>query len=150
MSKKNKTRVFAENNMLLWICLISSALFLGLYALIDIFVENYPTWLGLVLFGAIALFMLVVYIVYKKKLRLTETAALSLYTDKIVIGESTLSFDEISSFAVLGRNKLNLYYNKKVYQIRGGKRFNALKYVNIFQRYNNVKKGEENVEFLGL
>ena len=89
-------------------------------------------------------------IVYKKKLRLAETATLSLYTDKIVIGESTLSFDEISSFAVLGRNKLNLYYNKKVYQIRGGKRFNALKYVNIFHRYNNVKKGEENVEFLGL
>ena len=89
-------------------------------------------------------------IVYKKKLRLTENAILSLYTDKIVIGESTLSFDEISSFAVLGRNKLNLYYNKKVYQIRGDKRFNALKYVNIFQRYNNVKKGEENVEFLGL
>ena len=89
-------------------------------------------------------------IVYKKKIRLTESATLSLYTDKIVIGESTLSFDEISSFAVLGRNKLNLYYNKKVYQIRGGKRFNALKYVNIFHRYNNVKKGEENVEFLGL
>ena len=73
MSKKNKTRVFAENNMLLWICLISSALFLGLYALIDIFVENYPTWLGLVLFGAIALFMLVVYIVYKKKLEQEES-----------------------------------------------------------------------------
>lgn len=73
MSKKNKTRVFAENNMLLWICLISSALFLGLYALIDIFVENYPMWLGLVLFGAIALFMLVVYIVYKKKLEQEES-----------------------------------------------------------------------------
>jgi len=89
-------------------------------------------------------------IVYKKKIRLTETATLSLYTDKIVIGESTLSFDEISSFAVLGRNKLNLYYNKKVYQIRGDKRFNALKYVNIFHRYNNLKKGEDHVEFLGL
>ena len=73
MSKKNKTRVFAGNNMLLWICLISSALFLGLYALIDIFAEHYPMWLGPVLFGVIALFMLVVYIVYKKKLEEEES-----------------------------------------------------------------------------
>lgn len=89
-------------------------------------------------------------IVYKKKVMLAEKADIALYSDKMVIGESVLPFDEISSFAVLGRNKLNLYYNKKVYQIKGGKRFNALKYLNLFHRYNNVRKGEENVEFLGL
>ena len=89
-------------------------------------------------------------IVYKKKVKLAKSVGIELYSDKVVIGGSTLPFDEISSFAVLGRNKLNLYYNKKVYQIKGGKRFNALKYLNLFHRYNNVKKGEENVEFLGL
>ena len=89
-------------------------------------------------------------IVYKKKVMLAEKADIALYSDKMVIDESVLPFDEISSFAVLGRNKLNLYYNKKVYQIKGGKRFNALKYLNLFHRYNNVRKGEENVEFLGL
>ena len=67
MSKKNNSRVFTENNMLLWICLLSSAVFFGLYAIVDIFVDNYPIWLGPVLFAADALFIAVVYITYKKK-----------------------------------------------------------------------------------
>ena len=53
--------------MLLWICLLSSAVFFGLYAIVDIFVDNYPIWLGPVLFAADALFIAVVYITYKKK-----------------------------------------------------------------------------------
>lgn len=53
--------------MLLWICLLSSAVFFGLYAIVDIFVDNYPIWLGPVLFAADALFITVVYITYKKK-----------------------------------------------------------------------------------
>ena len=89
-------------------------------------------------------------IVYKKKLQLADSVTIELYGDRIVIGDSVLPFDEISSFAVLGRNKLNFYYDKKVYQLKGGKRFNALKYLNLFHRYNNVKKGEPDVEFLGL
>lgn len=53
--------------MLLWICLLSSAVFFGLYAIVDIFVDNYPIWLGPVLFAADALFIAVVYITHKKK-----------------------------------------------------------------------------------
>lgn len=68
MSKNNKNnRVFTETNMLLWICLISSAVFIGLYAMVDIFVESYPFWLGIALFVADLLFILITYIVYKKK-----------------------------------------------------------------------------------
>ena len=67
MSKKNNSRVFTENNMLLWICLLSSAVFFGLYAIVDIFVDNYPIWLGPILFAADALFIAVVYITHKKK-----------------------------------------------------------------------------------
>ena len=68
MSKNNKNnRVFKETNLLLWICLLSSAIFIGLFAMIDIFVEEYPFWIGLVLFGVDVLFILVTYIVYKKK-----------------------------------------------------------------------------------
>lgn len=67
MSKKNNNRVFTENNMLLWICLLSSAVFFGLYAIVDIFVDNYPIWLGPILFAADALFIAVVYITHKKK-----------------------------------------------------------------------------------
>lgn len=67
MRKKNTNRVFTESNMLLWICLLSSAVFIGLFAMIDIFVESYPIWLGILLFAVDAVFIAVVYIVYKKK-----------------------------------------------------------------------------------
>ena len=67
MSKKNNSRVFTENNMLLWICLLSSVIFFGLYAAVDIFVDNYPMWLGPVLFIADAMLILAVLIAYKRK-----------------------------------------------------------------------------------
>ena len=50
---------------------------------------------------------------------------------------------------VLGRNKINVYYQDKVYQIKGDKRMNALKYVNLFNRYKNIVGGASD-EFLGL
>ncbi len=56
--------------MLLWICLISSAIFIGLYAIINIFVPDYPKWLGIVLFAADVVFIIVVYAVYKSKSRM--------------------------------------------------------------------------------
>ena len=59
-------------------------------------------------------------------------------------------FDDISSLAVLGKNKLNIYLGKRVFQLKGDKRFNALKYVHVFYRYKQILKGEENGEFLGL
>ena len=51
---------------------------------------------------------------------------------------------------VLGRNKLNLYIGDKVYQCKGNKRFNALKYVHIYHRYKNIKEGNSDGKFLGL
>jgi len=38
----------------------------------------------------------------------------------------------------------------KIYQIKGGKRFNALKYVHIYHRYKNIVKGDQDGKFLGL
>lgn len=68
MSKENNNnRVFTENNMLLWICLLSSTVFIGLFALIDFFIADYPKWLGFVLFGVNVLFITIVLLVYKKK-----------------------------------------------------------------------------------
>ena len=92
---------------------------------------------------------------YKKKIRLKEDAVISLFGDKIVIGEGAdalvLPFAEISAVAVLGKNKLNVYFEKHIFQIKSDKRFNALKYVNFYFRYKNVEKGEENgCEFLGI
>lgn len=68
MSKNDKdNRVFTETNTPLWICLLSSAIFIGLYAMIDLFVEDYPSWLGLLLFVFNMLFIIVTYVVYKKR-----------------------------------------------------------------------------------
>ncbi len=94
-------------------------------------------------------------IVYKKKFPLRESAAISLYGDRIVIDEGSedkqvFPFDAVSAVSVLGRNKLNIYYESKVYQFKSGKRFNALKYVNIYFRYKNITTGDENGKFLGL
>ena len=91
---------------------------------------------------------------YKKKNLIAENAEIALYGDRVEINYENESlicdFEDVASAAVLGRNKLNLYHEGKAYQIKGSKRFNALKYVQIYHRYKNVKKGDPNVKFLGL
>ena len=94
-------------------------------------------------------------IVYKKKVLREKNARISLYGDRIVVKEnesSTLefTFDEIGAVTILGKNKLNIYTDDNVYQIKGSKRFNALKYVHIYNRYLNIKSGNENEVFLGM
>ena len=94
-------------------------------------------------------------VVYKEKRLLRENAAISLYGDRIVIDEGqenalTLPFEQVLAISVLGRNKLNVYHGDNVYQLKGSKRFNALKYVNICFRYKNISRGNENGKFLGL
>lgn len=88
-------------------------------------------------------------LVYRRKNVLLPRAQIALYGDRVVIDrELVLPFAEIYGAAVLGRNKLNIYHKDRIYQIKGGKRFNALKYVNIYHRCRN--RGEDNGEFLGL
>lgn len=93
-------------------------------------------------------------IVYKHKKLLEKNAAICLFGNRIVIsrphGELILPFDKISVISVLGRNKLNIYIDDKIYQFKGGKRFNALKYVNIYYHCKSVKEGQTDGEFLGL
>lgn len=93
-------------------------------------------------------------IINKKKVPFKSNADVSLYGDKIIFDEGELDeleldFGNISALSVLGRNKANIYYGDKVYQLKGDKRFNALKYVHIYYRHKNIIKGE-NVQFLGL
>ena len=84
---------------------------------------------------------------------IAENVAIRLYGDKVAIdfpdGEQVFDFEE-SNLTVLGRNKLNIYHKDKIYQIKGDKRFNALKFVQISHRCQNIRKGQENVKFLGL
>ena len=93
-------------------------------------------------------------IVYKNKKLLHKAAQISLYGDRIVIeaeGETyKFDFEQLGAVTVLGKNKLNIYIKEKLYQIKGSKRFNALKYVNIFHRALNIRKGLESEKFLGI
>ena len=94
-------------------------------------------------------------IVYKEKKLLREDGEIALYGDRVVIDEGTenqmvLPFADIMAMSVLGKNKLNIYFGDHVYQFKSHKRFNALKYVNIYFRYKNITRGEENAKFLGL
>ena len=91
----------------------------------------------------------------KKKELLAENATLRLYGDRITVNEGqadamTFPFGELSAMAVLGKNKVNLYYGKSLYQFKSDPHFNGLKYVNFYYRYKNVTGGDPNGEFLGL
>ncbi len=87
---------------------------------------------------------------YKKKRLIKTNVNFIAYTNKFILNEETLLFEDISAISVLGKNKLNIYHKEKVYQIKSNKRFNALKYVNILYKYKNFIKGETNGKFLGL
>lgn len=94
-------------------------------------------------------------IVYQKKNILRQEARITLYGDRIIVDEGSerelrFPFEEISAVSVLGRNKLNIYHDKRIYQLKGDKRFNALKYVNIYYRSKNIDRGDGKGKFLGL
>lgn len=94
-------------------------------------------------------------ILYKRKKLLRSEIQLSLYGNRMVVDEGMedellLPFEEVSAVVVLGRNKLNVYHNERVYQFKGDKHFNALKYVHLYFRHKNICKGDANGKFLGL
>ncbi len=93
-------------------------------------------------------------IVYDRKVPLCKDAEITLCGNKITAhGEGVdleFPFDEATAVTVLGKNKANIYHGGKIYQLKGSKRFNALKYVHIYHRYKNIIKGDKNEQFLGL
>ena len=86
----------------------------------------------------------------KYKELLKEEAKVCLYGDRITIDDRLFFFDSISAVSVLGKNKLNIYEGKEIFQLKGDKRFNALKYVNFYHRYKNMRTGDQNGQFLGF
>lgn len=61
-----------------------------------------------------------------------------------------IPFADASAITVLGRNLLDIYCSDAVYQLKSDERFNALKFVHFYNRWNNIKKGYSNEQFLGL
>ena len=88
--------------------------------------------------------------VYKYKELLKESAQVCLYHDRITVDDRVFPFDSVGAVVVLGKNKLNIYDGNEILQLKGSKRFNALKYVNFFHKYKNQKSGDTNGKFLGL
>lgn len=88
-----------------------------------------------------------------KKYPIADLAVARLYGDKITVETQDSSFEfpfeKVSTVSVLGKNKVNVYFDGKVYQLKGDKRFNGVKYVQICYRAKNALKGGED-EFLGL
>jgi hypothetical protein len=90
---------------------------------------------------------------YQKKVIIDEEARVYLYGDKIKIvtkeEERVHAFDDIRVVTVLGRNKLNFYLGERVFQLKGSERFCAVKFMNIYFRYKNIKENN-NGKFLGI
>jgi len=94
-------------------------------------------------------------ILYKTKKLLYPNAEIRLFGDRIEItpeAEGTLicPFSEISSLTILGKNKINIYHGQNIYQLKGDKHFNALKYLNLHTRSENIMKGHPEETFLGI
>ncbi|MBO5363421.1 MAG: 1-acyl-sn-glycerol-3-phosphate acyltransferase [Clostridia bacterium] len=93
-------------------------------------------------------------ILYKKKKTLQKNVTLSIFNGRFEIdfdkSKETLPFERLSAVTVLGKNKLNLYFDKKVWQFKGDKSMNALKFANLFYHYKNVQAGDPHGQFLGL
>ena len=90
---------------------------------------------------------------YQGKTLLGKGVKLALYGDRIEMTgsvEKCIRFAETDTITILGKNKLNIYHENMVYQIQSDKRFNALKYINLFHRYKNITTEGKNGNFLGM
>ena len=81
---------------------------------------------------------------------LHKEAQLCLYGDKITINGQIYTFAELGAITLLGKNKLNVYTGNEILQLKGCKRFNGLKYVHFYHRYQNIRAGGQHDKFLGL
>lgn len=88
--------------------------------------------------------------VYQYKELLKEASVVRLYGDRITVDDLVFPFETLGAVVVLGKNKVNLYFENEVLQLKGDKRFNALKYVNFFHKFKNTKSGDTHGKFLGL
>lgn len=93
--------------------------------------------------------------VYKNKKKIANKAKMELFGNRIVLsmGDDVreLRFDKsFEGCAVLGRNKFNISYDDFVYQFKGDKRFNAVKYINFYYKYKTEIGENKNDDFLGL
>ena len=89
-----------------------------------------------------------------KKVIVDKDATLMAYSDRFVVAtdkeDFVFKYSDINSATVLGRNKMNIYVKQNIYQFRGSKHFNALKYLQLYYKTINEEKGELCGKYLGL
>ena len=93
-------------------------------------------------------------IVYKRKRLISKAVQASLYGNRIVLDDRNVhmdfEFSKLQAVTVLGKNKINIYTGTQVFQLKGDKHFNALRYVNFFYRWTNMNTEDGHGKFLGL
>ena len=96
-------------------------------------------------------------IVYKKKITVSKCAKIAAYSDRLTVSdgnaEMTFRYEDIKGAGAVGRNKMNFYVGDKLYQlksVKGDKRLCTLKYMNIYYHAENIRKGDNDEQFLGL
>ncbi len=96
-------------------------------------------------------------VIYSHKEPIAEEATLSVYADRFTVAFDgqllTYPFAEITAATALGRNKLNIYTDGRIFQVHGDKRFCVLKYLNLYYHAVSDKSAAEGAtyaEFLGL
>ena len=65
------------------------------------------------------------------------------------MSKKVFEFDNIEAVTLLGKKKMNIYYNNETYQVFGDKKLNLLKYMHLHYIIKNKGK-EDDYEFLGL
>ena len=89
---------------------------------------------------------------YKSKQKICS-GLLKMYKDRfeVISNDKTyvFEFNKIEAVTLLGKKKMNFYYENKTYQVFKGKRINLLKYLHLFYILKN-KKEDKDSEFLGL
>ena len=86
---------------------------------------------------------------YKYKTLLNKQVTVRLYGDRITVDDMVFPF-ETDAVVILGKNKINLYHENDLFQLKGSKRFNGLKYLNFSFRYKNLTAGGRYGKHLGL
>ena len=79
---------------------------------------------------------------------LEENVSATIFADRLQIGDNTIFYKDVSAMTVCGRKKLAFYVDDITYQITSANNFCALKYVNIYYHYKNIKENGDG--FLGI
>ncbi len=92
----------------------------------------------------------------KHKVLICKQAELAVFGDRFEVKTEEKTdvypFHSLSSATVLGKNKLNIYQDERIFQFKGDKHFNALKYLNLYYHAINLTAEKEisDGRFLGL